>query len=111
MKASGVGPESFRGEEALRFFTEPKNIWSISTRTYLQVSFRTFAGIPRLSLRETPRVDQEDRRGRRSSDSAWRQTRLVSESRDKSLPARAATTRSGNISLAISCENCRLNRS
>ena len=22
----GVGPESFRGEEALRFFTEPKNV-------------------------------------------------------------------------------------
>jgi len=26
MKQSGVGPESFRGEEALRFFTEPKNV-------------------------------------------------------------------------------------
>jgi hypothetical protein len=26
MKTSGVGPESFRGEEALHFFTEAKNV-------------------------------------------------------------------------------------
>jgi hypothetical protein len=26
VKISAVGPESFRGEEALRFFTEPKNV-------------------------------------------------------------------------------------
>jgi hypothetical protein len=26
MKLSTVGPKSFRGEEALRFFTEPKNV-------------------------------------------------------------------------------------
>ena len=26
MKPSSVGPESFRGTEALHFFTEPKNI-------------------------------------------------------------------------------------
>ncbi len=26
MKASRVGPESFRGEEALQFFTEAKNV-------------------------------------------------------------------------------------
>jgi acyl-CoA reductase-like NAD-dependent aldehyde dehydrogenase len=26
MKRTGFGPERFRGEEALRFFTEPKNV-------------------------------------------------------------------------------------
>lgn len=26
MKQSGVDPENFRGEEALCFFTEPKNV-------------------------------------------------------------------------------------
>jgi hypothetical protein len=41
-KISTVGPESFRGEEALRFFIEPKNV-CIAKQTLILAPARALA--------------------------------------------------------------------